>query len=259
MRANVTGVPGAIQSVERAAAVLRILGGAGRPLRLSEIADALDLPKPTIFGLVRTLRDVGFVHQDRATSDYSLGPGLRNLHESGLDPNDLRSHAMNWSDALASRTRLEVHIGFPDPDGARIVHHVFRPGGSVQQLRIGEVLPFHASALGKIMLGFVAGTPSSPRQLERYTPCTLVNRAALDAELHRIRARGWSSEGSELIPGIGALAVPLRGYGGIGVGALAVTGPVEKVFRHAGPPLDTIIRATTETAASISRSLGLHA
>jgi DNA-binding IclR family transcriptional regulator len=258
-RANVGVVPGAIRSVERAAAVLRILGGAGRPLRLSEIADALDLPKPTVFGLVRTLRDVGFVHQDRATSDYSLGDGVRNLHESGLDPHDLRSHAMNWSDALASRTRLEVHIGFPDPDGARIVHHVFRPGGSKQDLRIGEVLPFHASALGKIMLGFVAGTPSSPRILERYTPRTLVSRAALEAEMHRTRARGWSSEGGELTPGVGAVAVPLRGYGGIGVGALAVTGPVERVFRHAGPPLDSIVSATIDTAGSISRSLGLHA
>ncbi|MEJ7633184.1 IclR family transcriptional regulator [Aeromicrobium sp.] len=251
-------MPGAIQSVERAAAVLRILGGAGRPLRLSEIADALDLPKPTVFGLVRTLRDVGFVHQDRATSDYSLGEGVRNLHESGLDPHDLRSHAMNWSDALASRTRLEVHIGFPDQDGARIVHHVFRPGDAPQELRIGEVLPFHASALGKVMLGFVAGTPTAPRQLERYTRRTLISRAAFDAEMHRIRARGWASEGGELTAGIGAVAVPLRGYGGIGVGALGVTGPVEEVYRHAGPPRDSIVEATLDTAASISRSLGLR-
>lgn len=239
--------------------MLRILGSAGRPLRLAEIADALDLPKPTVFGLVRTLRDVGFVHQDRVTSDYSLGADIRNLHESGLDPHDLRSHAMNWSDALASRTGLEVHIGFPDQAGARIVHHVFRPGGSVQRLRVGEVLPFHASALGKIMLGFVAGTPSTPRVLERYTSRTLVSRAALEAELHRIRARGWSAEGGELTPGVGGVAVPLRGYGGIGVGALAVTGPVERIFRHAGPPLDSIVDATIDTAGSISRSLGLHA
>lgn len=252
------GVPGAIQSVERAAAVLRILGGAGRPLRLSEIADALDLPKPTVFGLVRTLRDVGFVHQDRTTSDYSLGDGVRNLHESGLDPHDLRSHAMNWSDALASRTRLEVHIGFPDSEGARIVHHVFRPDDSTQELRVGEVLPFHASALGKVMLGFVAGTPTTAHVLERYTSRTLVNRSALDAEMFRVRRRGWASDGGELTPGIGAVAVPLRGYGGIGVGALSVSGPVERVFRHAGPPLDAIVEATIDTAGSISRSLGLQ-
>ncbi|MBC7630079.1 IclR family transcriptional regulator [Aeromicrobium sp.] len=252
-------MPGAIQSIERAAAVLRILGGAGRPLRLSEIADALDLPKPTVFGIVRTLRDVGFVHQDRSTSEYSLGDGVRNLHESGLDPHDLRSHAMSWTDALASRTHLEVHIGVPDPGGARIVHHVFRPDDSTQQLRVGEVLPFHASAMGKVMLGFVAGTPTRARVLDRYTQRTLVNRSALDADMHGVRERGWASERGELLPEVGAVAVPLRGYGGIGVGALAVVGPLERVFRHAGPPLADIVDATVDTAVSISRSLGLQA
>lgn len=251
-------VPGAIQSVERAAAVLRILGSAGRPMALSEIADALALPKPTAFGLVRTLRDVGFVHQDHATSAYSLGDGVRNLHESGIDPHDLRSHAMNWSDALASRTRLEVHIGFPDPAGALLVHHVFRPDDSVQRLRTGEVLPLHASAVGKVMLGFVAGVPTSAVTLTRFTRRTLVTRAALEAEIHASRRRGWATERSELLPDGGAIAAPLRGYGGIGVGALAVAGPVDRVFGPTGAPHDGLVEALVDTAASISRSLGLQ-
>jgi DNA-binding IclR family transcriptional regulator len=66
-------MPGPIQSIERAAAVLRLLGGAGRPLALAEIAAPLDLPRPTAHGILRTLRDVGFVDQDRDTGRYSLG------------------------------------------------------------------------------------------------------------------------------------------------------------------------------------------
>lgn len=248
----------AIQSVERATAVLRILGTAGRPLQLAEIASALDLPKPTVFGLVRTLRDTGFVHQDRATSGYSLGDGVLHLDRAALDPHDLRSHAMNWSDALASRTKLEVHIGVPDTDGARIVHHVFRPDDSSQQLRIDEVVPFHATALGKVMLGFAAGTPNSTRTLTRYTPSTLTSGVALDAQMHRVRERGWADERAELRPDVGAVAAPLRGYGGLGVGGIAVVGPLDRVFgrdRHA----DGVVSATLDTAAAISRSLGLRA
>lgn len=251
-------MPGAIQSVERAAAILRILGGAGRPMALSEIADALDLAKPTAFGLVRTLRDVGFVHQDLATSAYSLGDGVRNLHESGIDPHDLRSHAMNWADALAARTRLEVHIGFPDPAGVRIVHHVFRPDDSTQALRTGEVLPLHATAVGKVMLGFVAGVPSSAVTLTRLTRRTLVTRASLDAEIHAAHRRGWATERGELVHDVGAIAAPLRGYGGIGVGALAVAGPLDRVFRPTGQPQDGVVEALVDTAGSISRSLGLR-
>ena len=64
-----------MQSIERAAAILRLLGGAGRPLALAEIAAPLDLPRPTAHGILRTLRDVGFVDQDRDTGRYASAPG----------------------------------------------------------------------------------------------------------------------------------------------------------------------------------------
>src|SRR3954464_14877375 len=81
-------MPGTIQSIERAAAVLRLLGGAGRPLALAEVAAPLDLPRPTVHGILRTLRDVGFVEQDRDTGRYSLGSGLRRLN-GGWDRHEL--------------------------------------------------------------------------------------------------------------------------------------------------------------------------
>ena len=61
-------MPGSIQSIERAAAVLRLLASTDRPLGLAELAAALDLPRPTAHGIVRTLRDVGFVEQDAAAA-----------------------------------------------------------------------------------------------------------------------------------------------------------------------------------------------
>lgn len=248
-----------IQSVERAAAILRILASAGRPLRLAEIAGALGLAKPTVFGIIRTLRDVGFVHQDRTTSDYSLGDGIRHLERASIDPHDLRSHAMNWSDALASRTRLEVLIAVPQLDGAHIVHHVFRPDDSAQDLRVDEVLPFHATALGKVVLAFGAGIAAPNPELEAYTHRTITRRLTFDTEILRVRERGWAGERAEFIPGTGAVSVPLRGFGGLGVGAVAVSGPLERVFHPAGGPHDDIVSATLETAAAISRSLGVRA
>ena len=88
-------MPGAIQSIERAAAVLRLLGNADRALGLRELAAALDLPRPTTHGIVRTLYAVGLVDQDPETARYLLGDGLLRLHR-GLDGHDLRAAAMNW-------------------------------------------------------------------------------------------------------------------------------------------------------------------
>jgi DNA-binding IclR family transcriptional regulator len=248
-----------IQSVERATAILRLLAGAAGPLRLSEVAGTLGLAKPTAFGIIRTLRDAGFVHQDHTTSDYSLGDAVRHLDRAGIDPHDLRSLSMNWADALASRTRLEVLIAVPQRDGARIVHHVFRPDDSEQDLRVDEVLPFHATALGKVVLAFAAGIASPSPDLERYTRRTLTQRVPFDVEMARVRERGWADEHAEFSPGVGAVSVPLRGFGGLGVGAVAVSGPLERVFHAVGAPRDGIVAATVETAAAISRSLGVRA
>ena len=53
-----------IQSLERAAAMLRLLAGGERRLGLSDIASSLGLAKGTAHGILRTLQQEGFVEQD---------------------------------------------------------------------------------------------------------------------------------------------------------------------------------------------------
>jgi DNA-binding IclR family transcriptional regulator len=243
-----------IQSIERAAAVLRVLGTAGRPLPLAEIAEATALAKPTVFGITRTLRDTGLVRQDPHTSAYSLGDGALDLERASIDPNDLRAHAMNWADALAARTRLEVLIAVPHFAGAHVVHHVFRPDNSHQVLRVNEVLPFHATALGKALLAFAAGVTTSPA-FEPYTHRTITRRVTFAADMAATRARGWAVENGEFEPDVAAVAMPLRSYGGLGVGAVAVLGPTHLVLGSGSSPHDYLLGAVADTAAAISRSV----
>ncbi|MDO9380715.1 MAG: IclR family transcriptional regulator C-terminal domain-containing protein [Nocardioidaceae bacterium] len=248
-------MPGPLQSVERAAAVLRVLGGAGRPLELAEIAAVLDLPKTTAFGLVRTLRDVGFVDQPPPGSAYTLGSGLTDLDRLGLDPHDLRSHATNWADALAAHVRLEVLVSMPQDDGVRVVHHVFRPDDTAQVLRVGESLPLHATATGKVVLATTASRGARPSVLERFTTRTVRTRAELEGELQKVRRQGWASALGEHQPGVGSVAVALRGLGGLAVGAVAVVGPVDKVFGPGGEARADVVREVRSTGRSISRAL----
>ncbi|MBY8851459.1 helix-turn-helix domain-containing protein, partial [Saccharothrix sp. MB29] len=69
-------MPGPIQSIERAAAVLRLLASGARRMGVAELARALELPKPTVHGILRTLQLVGFVEQSPDTGKYQLGPAL---------------------------------------------------------------------------------------------------------------------------------------------------------------------------------------
>ena len=145
-------MPGHIQSIERAAAILRLLSGRTRRLGVVDLAGELALPKGTVHGLLRTLQAVGFVEQDAETGKYQLGAALLHMGSSYLDGNELRARALNWSDSLATRAQEAVRIATLHDSQVLIVHHVFRPDDTLQSLDVGSLLPAHATALGKVLL-----------------------------------------------------------------------------------------------------------
>jgi DNA-binding IclR family transcriptional regulator len=249
-------VAGSIQSIERAAAVLRLLGGVERPLGLHELAAALDLPRPTVHGIVRTLHDVGFVDQDPDTARYLLGAGWERLRRAP-DSHDLRAAAMNWADALAGSTGQEVQVGVVDHVAVRLVHHVFRPDGSAQRLRTGEELPLHATALGKCLLAFapVATPPLRTLELAPWTGRTCVTVPALEVHLAAARQRGWAGSVGEYTPGVGGAAAPLRAGGGVVVGALGIVGPAEDLYGRGAVLRPRLVGELLEAARAIGRSL----
>ncbi|MFE6925014.1 IclR family transcriptional regulator [Nocardia sp. NPDC057663] len=220
-------MPGPIQSIERAAAVLRLLARGPGPMAVGEIAAALDLAKPTAHGILRTLLGVGFVEQDPATGRYLLGRALGELGTDHLDVNELRSRAIHRADALASRTGESVRIAVARDAGITVIHHVFRPDNTEQVLAVGEVLPPHATALGKVLLAYDAA--SNLAALQAFTRRTIVERTALDRAIAEIRRTGWASEVEEYRTGEAGIAAPIRARGGLVVAAIGVTGPMDRL------------------------------
>ncbi|MFB7510484.1 IclR family transcriptional regulator [Streptomyces broussonetiae] len=249
---------GPVQSIERAAAILRLLAGGPRRLGLGEVAASLGLAKGTAHGILRTLQHVDFVEQDAATGKYQLGAALLHLGTSYLDVNELRSRSLNWADALAARSGEAVRLGTPLEGSVLIVHHVFRPDDSFQTLDVGSLLPLHASSLGKVLLAYGTATIESGKQsgLEAYTRHTLVDREQLNRALAEVRELGWASEIQEMSMGEAGLAAPIRGHGGLVVGAIGLSGPVERICDNQGRPRPTLVTLIREAARTISRDLG---
>ncbi|MGW9368013.1 IclR family transcriptional regulator, partial [Streptomyces albidoflavus] len=123
-----------IQSLERAAAMLRLLAGGERRLGLSDIASTLGLAKGTAHGILRTLQAEGFVEQEPASGRYQLGAELLRLGNSYLDVHELRARALVWTDDLARSSGEAAYLGVLHQQGVLIVHHVFRPDDSRQVL-----------------------------------------------------------------------------------------------------------------------------
>jgi DNA-binding IclR family transcriptional regulator len=249
---------GPVQSIERAAAILRLLAGGPRRLGLGEVASSLGLAKGTAHGILRTLQHVDFVEQDEATGKYQLGAALLHLGTSYLDVNELRSRSVNWADALAARSGEAVRLGTPLEGRVLVIHHVFRPDDTLQTLDVGALLPLHASSLGKVLLAFGAASldPLPPEGPAAYTRHTLVVREDLDRALAEIREAGWGAEVQEMAMGDAGIAAPIRGHGGLVVGAIGLSGSVERICDTKGRPLPALIALLREAARAISRELG---
>ena len=238
-------VPGSVQSIERAAAILQVVAGSGGTLGVTDIAEAVGLAKTTTHSLLRTLLLVGFVEQDRATGRYALGTRLLRLGHH-LDVNELRARASNWADALAARSGHAVRLATLVADDVVVVLHVFRPDDSAQVLDVGTSLP-RSTALGKVLHAH-----SHPHTGHRSAP----RPAAAAAELAEVRARGWATARGEVEPGTGGIAAPVRSSGGLVVAALGVSGPQSSLLDARGIPRSPLLAMVTDAAHSVSRELG---
>ncbi len=246
-----------IQSLERAAAMLRLLAGGERRLGLSDIASSLGLAKGTAHGILRTLQLEGFVEQDAASGRYQLGAELLRLGNSYLDVHELRARALVWTDDLARSSGESVHLGVLHQHGVLIVHHVFRPDDSRQVLEVGAMQPLHSTALGKVLSAYDPVAHSEVMEAERrsFTGRTVTAADAFESMLDLIRAQGWAADAEETWEGVAAVAAPIHDRRRMPVGAVAVTGAVERVA-PGGTLRPELIAAVRDCARAVSRDLG---
>jgi DNA-binding IclR family transcriptional regulator len=245
-----------IQSINRAAAILKALAGGPGKLGVSELADRLGLARPTVHGLLQTLMVHGFVEQDRVSEKYQLGAGLLQLGYSYLDVNELRARSIAYAERLAVRTNTAVRVGVMHGPSAVVVHHVFRPDATLQILEVGSELPLHASAVGKALLAFSSKEAIDDLLLDklpRLTKRTLV-APALRTQLATIRAEGFATERDEAVLGESSIASPIFDRTGQAVGAIGAVGETDRIFPRG--PARGLPPAVIEAARGVSRELG---
>ena len=250
-----------MQSVERAAALLRLLAVEAEPVALAQLATSLGLAKTTAHGLLRTLQEAGFVDQEADTGRYLIGADLLHLGSTPLDPNELRSASLNWVDTLAARTGEAAQIAVWREGEVLLAHAVLRPataGTSTCLVRPGQVRSLHASAVGKVLLAFDPGAARSivGRQLESLTFRTVTDRQVLLRELADVRDQGWAAAVEEDEPGQAGIAAPVRDRGGYVVAAVGICGAVDQVCDARLGPRPGLVEDVVWVARAISRALG---
>ncbi|HEY6567593.1 MAG TPA: IclR family transcriptional regulator [Actinomycetota bacterium] len=252
------GRRGSIQSVDRAARILKVLGSGTSRMGVTEIGERLGLAKGTAYGLLRTLESQELVEQDADTGKYHLGPAMLQLGNAFLDNHELRGRSLLWADSLASRVGEAVRVGVLHGSSVLIVHHVFRPDNSVQILEVGASIPWHACALGKAIAAYLDPSERADLmdvELVALTGRTMTDRVALTHAVDGVAEDGIAVEDQEAIVGEAEIAAAVFDHRGHPAGAIGVVGPVERLIPNGGPS-PSLVAAVRETARGLSRDMG---
>jgi len=253
---EVAGAPGTIiQSVVVAASVLEALAAAGKPVRLTELAEQLGEAKARIHRHLTTLRSVGLVDQDRSSERYRLGWKLVNLGQAAADQFEIRAVAEPFLLRLRDLAHQTVVLSVP-VNGEAMVTMVMESANLVTiSVRQGARLPAHASAQGRIALAF-----SSPelqkrilaRKLPQLTPRSITDPALIRARLQQIRDQLYEHAPGDTLLGISTLAAPLLDHEDRLVGIVALVGSEQDIPAPARPEQLRLVQAC---AAAISAKL----
>jgi DNA-binding IclR family transcriptional regulator len=117
--------------------------------------------------------------------------------------------------------------------------------------------PLHSTALGKVLCAYdpVAHSEALEQERAAYTPRTVTNPKEFEAVLGLTRTRGWATDLEETWEGVAAVAAPIHDRRRMPVGAIAITGAVERLCT-AGELRPELISAVRECARSVSRDVG---
>lgn len=245
-----------IQSIERAAALMRCFTETQPELGVTDLSRHLGLHKSTVSRILSTLQHEGFVSQNPATGKYRLGVGLISLAGVALGRVDVRGAAYPHLDALVEQTQESADVAVLDGGTCVNVLHKPSPRPLHYAMWIGRRRPLHCTASGKVLLAWLPAEERArllPRHLVRHTPATIDSAARLAAELADVAAQGYALALEEYEEGHNAIAAPIRNHDGHVVGALSLSGPA---FRLEQVTLREFAAPLLATAGLISGEMG---
>lgn len=244
------------KSLKKAFSVLDMFDSERVKLSATDIADELGVTQSSLFPILYTLEEFGYIYRDE-NKKYSLG--LRFLEKGNiiLQNMDLRSTAKPFLKDMAKSLQGNAHLAMLHGND---VMYLEREEGhmsvSINNI-IGRKVPVYCTALGKVLL---ANTSESKLEsyleganLEPYTQNTITDKDELQDELHKVRSRGYAIDNEEFQQGSLCVAAPVRDYTGTTLSAISIS-----LSKSDYPDLD-LTRPTskvTEIAEKISQELG---
>ncbi|GAA4838486.1 IclR family transcriptional regulator [Saccharopolyspora rosea] len=192
-------------------ALLELIAAKDQFVSLQGLVEETGMPKPTLHRMLQQLEAAGLLVRQADGRHYGTGGRLRRLAENLLL--NATQHGARHAVLRHLVEELGETCNVTALSGNEVVYldRVETPEPLRFYLRPGSRVPVHCSASGKMIL-----SQFSPAQrhkllahapLKQYTPKTITDLDALEAELQRVRRDGYAIDDEEFLPGLVCIAV----------------------------------------------------
>jgi IclR family transcriptional regulator, pca regulon regulatory protein len=251
-----------IGSLAKGLKVLRLFGENVHSLRMNEISAASGLSMPTVFRIVATLEQEGYLERT-AHGDIQPATMLLDLGFASLSGATIVQASEKPLHDLADDTGHRVHLGVLSGNRVLYLLRIGNEDMPVGDVTVGTTMPAVYTSMGKVLL---AGLDAHQidEQLGRDPfppgggPKAITTRAELDAQLERVRVEGFAIQDEELAHGLLSISLPIVGRDGRALGAInlaANTGSTDLATLR-GPLLERFRVAADEISLRLGASGG---
>ncbi len=234
-----------VRAVERALDILLAFGPGDQALTAGELLKRVDLSRPTLYRLLRTLENKGFIISSGEPQRFALGASVAQLAHVWSTGLDVAALAQPMLQVLWEQTGETVALLLHQGDHRVCVAEL--PSAQPLSFKRGvghrEVVARGAS--GRVILAHLQAP-------EAHLPAG-TEGDALRQRLQQVREQGYEVSRDELIKGAVAVAVPVFLGDGRVIGSLAVFGPSVRVDATCVRRFVELLKAQS---ARLSQALG---
>jgi len=248
-----------IQSVQRAMEILSLFSHVRPCLGITEISQALKLPKGTVHGLTNTLVGGGYLKKDPDTRKYRLGLNILELGTIMIETLEINQKALQAVRQLSKKTEFLVRLAVWDGFSVVITMTTNSLSSELEGLahHLGPRIPAYCSALGKAILAYLDSDDLvnylAKTELIAYTPDTINSKENLLIEIEKIRQQGYAVSRRELLLDTACLAAPIFDHQGRVMAATSLTTTPNRLLEKKESHYASLV---IETAWIISREMG---
>lgn len=243
-------VPAADQTLR----ILSLLATSRGPMAATMIAAQLELPRSTVYHLLATLQEHGFVMHLPEERRYGLGIAAVELSSAYARQEPLTRIGRPLVAALVDRVRVSGHLAVPHGGDVLYVIEERAPGAPTLITDVDVRLPMQLTASGRAILSALpraqvrALFPSRDSFVHRLAvPDDIDRYSKLRTVLDDTVTRGFALERGSVTPGFSSVAVPVLDHRNWPVAAIAVTFRDEEVPAERHAELAAEVRRTAET------------